>query len=129
MNARVDLRADVAGMSDAEAVDYLLDYFDYLFPKPETVWRLDGVPLAPMEARLLRRLWDGRGMVTRHEHLIGALYGAHPPDNWPDANVLPVYVSRLRPKIAPFGITITPVYQIGYQLDAPRDVTLPLVKV
>ncbi len=117
--ARIDLRAQVAGMTAAEGLAWCLDYFDFLFPKPPAVWRLAGVDLSPQELRLLRRLWMGGGAVVPLEHLAGAVWGDRLPYDWPDSHLIPVVISGLRGKLGARGVVIRSERTVGYALTAP----------
>lgn len=71
--------------------------------------------LTSSEATLLMVL-AGREMAT-YEAIITALYGARPGDP-PSAEIVKVWLHRLRRKLAPHGATITTIWGRGCFLDA-----------
>lgn len=112
----VNLREEIKGMSDADALSYVLDYFDYLFPKPRDRWNLEGVPLNNLESRVLRALWDRKGKVCTYQSLYSAMYGDKIPENWTESDVLKIYIHRLRAKTKSMGVEIRNERSVGYCL-------------
>lgn len=71
--------------------------------------------LCPAEKRILRSLIganDGYRSRTALKHAASV-------SDATDEQTINVHVSRLRRKLAPFGVNIATVYGQGYQIDAP----------
>lgn len=111
-------------MTAEDGLDHALDYFDYLYPAGREYWRLKGVHLEPLQVRILRKLWHNRGETVPHEHLMAAMYGDRPPENWADSNLLAVHIAKIRRKVQPLGISIKPAHKIGYTLIAENVTAL-----
>lgn len=59
------------------------------------------VGLSQAEFRIFARLWDSRGQIVSAEDLMGAIYGQ---GERPASRVLPVFLFKLRRKLAPLGL-------------------------
>lgn len=79
--------------------------------------------LSPLEARLLQLLYKAHGKPRRHERLLAGMY---PGEESPDANVISVYVWRLRKhlRIKNADAKVDNIYGQGYFLN---EVALRLV--
>lgn len=82
-----------------------------------TVFR-DGkeAKLTIYEGRVFDRLNRAKGQVVRHSALMDELYW-NDPNGGAQENIVSVYVSRVRPKLAPLGIAIRNQFGIGYRLE------------
>ncbi len=65
--------------------------------------RVDGVavPLSQAEHRIFGALWDARGTVVGTDELLAAIYR---DGEWPVSRVLPVFIFKLRKKLAGLGV-------------------------
>jgi DNA-binding response OmpR family regulator len=72
------------------------------------------VTLTPLEERLTRPLLTKFGAVVAADTLIDAGW----PNGLTNPRALKVHISRLRPKLIPLGLAITPVRGRGYILEA-----------
>ena len=77
------------------------------------------IALATRQRRLLAALIVGGGEVCSRDSLVEAVWNGAPPRS--STKVLQVYVSRLRTKLEPAGVTIRTVRGFGYLLEAPRE--------
>ncbi len=59
------------------------------------------VGLSQAEFRIFARLWESRGQIVSAEDLMGAIYGQ---GERPASRVLPVFLFKLRRKLAPLGL-------------------------
>lgn len=81
---------------------------------------LDEKPLEflPREWAVLVYLLDHAGKVVRKEQILEAISGW---DDAPSGNAIEVYVSRLRPKLLPAGISIRTIRGFGYLMEEVVD--------
>lgn len=81
---------------------------------------LDEKPLEflPREWAVLVYLLDHAGKVVRKEQILEAISGW---DDAPSGNAIEVYVSRLRPKLLPAGISIRTIRGFGYLMEEIVD--------
>lgn len=114
-------------MTAEDGLDHVLDYFDYLYPATGEHWQLKGVHLERLQIRLLRKLWHNRGNAVPHQHLMAAMHGDWPPENWAESNLLSVHIARIRPKVQPLGVSIKSAHGFGYVLIATDDLALTWV--
>ena len=75
------------------------------------------IPLPRRELSMLAALALSRGRPLSKDQLLDAIYGTGSDT---DAKVIEVYVSRLRKRLAPFGVKLIVARGIGYSLKAAQ---------
>lgn len=121
-----DHRAAVADMDPAEARDYLLDLLDmFAGPKGEIDhWELPGVRLTRSERRVVYVIATKPG-YTSMDTINVAVHADRSIEELPDHKVAGVYISRVRGKLKPLGITITNAHSTGYRIETPDGFKWP----
>jgi len=88
-------------------------------PTNRTVWiGADQVPLRSQELKLFESLIQSTGWSASKEFLFDRLYGL---DQDASTNAIEVHVSRLRRKLADYGLEIETIRGYGYQLRYRSD--------
>ena len=78
------------------------------------------VPLSHAEFRIFAALWTRRGEILSAEDLLAAIYG---DSIRPGSRVLPVFLFKLRRKLADAGLTdlVKTAVGSGFTIQAARD--------
>lgn len=119
------LRAIVMDMTPLAAVDFLLDMIGDLvgvLPDGRDIGWPD-VHLSPSERAILQILVRNEGRLVSYEAILSSLY-AHNSEQ-PEGNILKVFMSRMRPKLAGRGVRIATSYGVGWTLTRDPGVVFP----
>ena len=71
------------------------------------------IDLTPFEGAVLQRLIEKKPYPVTDERLMAAMHGG---GEWPEWNSAKGFISRIRTKLKPFGITIENIRSQGYRL-------------
>lgn len=99
------------GADLSEARERIRQLEDLLVGK-KTFHAPSALKLPPREEQILGMMM-GRERMTR-EAIYTVLYGAS--HDQPGSNVISVYISRIRKKLEPFGVTIETSWRLGWSL-------------
>jgi DNA-binding response OmpR family regulator len=118
-----ELRAYVAEMPRAEAIDHLIYLFEELTGTEDPlVGHFPDVHLSPMERRLFCVLLRNEGQLASHDSVIAALYPT--TSSPPYRAVVPVMVSRMRRKLSAY-VEILPSWGEGYVMRRKPNAVFP----
>lgn len=123
------LRGRVSRMKPDDAIEHLLYLVEAHIPSPEAIdwWSLPGVHLTPKEKLLVLSLARYPGRLFTTEQLMVQLYGEN-MDNAPDDQIIRVFLSKLRKRLAPLGFVFETVHSLGYRLHVPANIEFPWSK-
>lgn len=122
--SRTSFRKQIAGMSDAEAKDYLLDVLDEIFPAQE-IWDFPGIHLTRDQKRIVKRLARVPGAPVTREALHASVYFDRMSDDQPEIKILDVQISKARRQLRKVGIEIITIWGEGYRLEVQPGYRFP----
>ncbi len=120
-----DYRAAAESMRPADAVEFLLDVIESLRVKPDHEWQLPGIHLTRSERQLLRAMADASPRILTRDHAITAIMAGREADDAPDEKIIDVFLSRIRKKLDPLGITFTTHWGVGWTIAKPDGFVWP----
>lgn len=105
----IDPRNALKSLSDAEAVEYLIEYTNNLLRKDQFVSFVAGYDLSFLtnkQMQILQAIYSKRVEYASASYLYDAVYGLLPPDKMPVSRVLEVQILKIRRKFKAHNIPI-----------------------
>jgi hypothetical protein len=105
------LRAEVAAMPPAEAIEHLLFLIEGMTGGLEPP--LPG--LTPLQSRIVRRLESAKGAVVSRDELLFSAYHDRPMADWPEGDIIRVSMRHIRQRRP--DLKIETCRNLGYRLN------------
>jgi hypothetical protein len=111
MSEITPLRAEVAAMPPADAIDHLLFLIEGMTGGPEPL--LPG--LTPLQSRIMRRLESAKGEVVSRDELLFSAYYDRSLSDWPEGDIIRVSIRHIRQRRP--DLKIQTCRNLGYRLN------------
>lgn len=120
----MNYRVEVADMRPLDAVEYLLDLMEFMFPPDNSFPQIDALDLGltRQQAALLNFLWVRKGTVCTKDSLHAFLCNRKTSEaEWPVPKIVDVLICRLRKALKVTSWTIHTHWGEGYRLEVGGD--------